>query len=125
MSEPLNLEIQRGLTFGPIEVYCKADDGTPFPLAGWSAASQAGQYPGSTAAIDLRPVIAEDDADGLITIPEITFADASALTLGDFTFDLVLIDPDGKRPCVLLGGTVTVTDINTSTFPEHQTHTTT
>jgi len=120
----LNIEIQRGITFGPVEITCKSADGTPFPLAGWTAASQASHKAGTAPSIDLRPTIAPDDADGLITLLEMVPADTLALSIVRYSWDLVLIDPDGRRLPPLLGGTVTVSNINTQTFPEHQTRTT-
>jgi len=122
MLATLNLDIFRGLTFGPVEITCKADDGTPFPLNGWTAAAQASRKPGGLASIDLAPTIESADTDGLIVLSEIAPASTLELAAGSYTWDLVLIDPDGRRLPPLLGGTVTVSNINTQTFPEHQTH---
>ena len=117
MSSTLNLEILRGITFGPVEIICKDADGVPVPMAGWKASAQASRKPGEPVVIDFSPVIQPDDGDGLITLSEMSWIDTLVLAVGDLTWDLVLIDPVNRHLPPVLHGKCKVMDINTSNFP--------
>ena len=113
MQSTLDLEILRGTTFGPVQIVCKNSAKAPVALAGWSAAAQARKSASSTLIVDLLPVIAADDAAGLVTLSEIPWETTAALPVGDFRYDLVMIDPDGRRLPPFLGGKLKITDIYT------------
>ncbi len=112
----LNLEILRGTTFGPITITCKDAAGEPVPLAGWSAHAHARRDGETATLIDFAPVIEADDADGLVTIPEIPWESTIELPISIAPWDLILQDPTGRRLPPFLGGRVTIA--NPSTLPE-------
>ena len=66
--------------------------------------------------LDLAPVIAVDDAAGLITIPEIDFAITKDLCPMVAEWDLILQDADGNRWPPSIAGRFTIT--NTVTQPQ-------
>lgn len=97
MSFIVNLKIVRGTTFGPYQILHKQADGTPAPLAGYSAIAQARKDNESDLALDLSPVIESDDLLGIVTIPEISAELTEALSEDLLKWDLILIDPDGRK----------------------------
>lgn len=108
MAGTLNLTISRGVTFGPVQISCKDANGAPVPLAGWKAYAEARKKPASARVIDFAPVIAADDAAGLVTIPQLGHSSTAALPPGVFNWDLILEDPDGIRYDPTLAGSVTI-----------------
>ena len=104
----LNLEILKGTTFGPIQITCKDAAGVPVPLAGWSAFAEVRKDEKSSLILDLAPVIAPDDAAGLVTLPEIAWDATDDLPVMVGQWDLILEDPDGRRLPPFLGGRVTI-----------------
>jgi hypothetical protein len=110
----LNLTIKRGTTFGPVLITAKYGNGAVVPLAGYTAYAEARKGPGSAVVIDFAPVIEDDDADGLITIPAIPYADTADLPSCSIPWDLILEAPDGTRATEpLLEGRVSINQIIT------------
>jgi hypothetical protein len=116
MAGTLNLTITRGVTYGPILISCKDAQGDPVPLAGWTAFAEMRKKPAPASAVvlDFAPVIAADDAAGLVTIPRLSHADTAALPPGVFGWDLILQDAAGIRYEPTLAGTCTISAINTA-----------
>lgn len=104
----LNLTIKRGVSFGPARIICRNAAGEIVPLAGWQAYAQMRKSPDDPVLIDFSPNIASDDADGLVTLPVISYSLTAALSNGVFFWDLILQTPDGRRLDPSLSGTVTV-----------------
>ena len=104
----LNLTIRRGVSFGPVTITGRDLAGALVPLAGWSAFSQVRLAPGEAVVLDFAPLIAADDAAGIVTLPEVTWAVTATLADGVYFWDLILQTPAGRRldPCI--SGTVTV-----------------
>jgi hypothetical protein len=110
----LNLTIKRGTTFGPILITAKNGAGAVVPLAGYTAYAEARKGPGGAVVIDFAPVIAADDADGLITIPAIAKEDTSDIPSCSILWDLILESPDGTRATEpLLEGRVSINQLIT------------
>jgi hypothetical protein len=97
MSFIVNLQIVRGTTFGPYQILCKQADGTPAPLAGYTAKAEARKSNDDSLALNLAPTIAINDTLGIITIPKIPWATTAALTEDLLKWDLILIEPDGDK----------------------------
>jgi hypothetical protein len=104
----LNLEIIKGTTFGPVQITCKDSNGTPVPLAGWSAYAEVRKDEKSALILDLAPVIAADDAAGLVTLPEIPWSTTDDLPVMVGQWDLILEDGTGRRLPPFLGGRVNI-----------------
>ena len=82
-------------------------NGAAVPLAGWSAYAQIRtKSEGGELVYDLAPVITADDADGLITIPEIPHAITRTLPAGDFVYDVIPVDPLGRRLDPIVAGQI-------------------
>jgi len=109
MSYIVNLTIKRGTTFGPYQIICKQADGTPFPLAGYSAEAQARERVSGEVVIDLAPTIQPDDALGIISLSEIPWEETAAMADELLKWDLILIDPNGKKIPPFVFGEITVT----------------
>lgn len=103
----LDLEISRGTNFGPVEITCKAD-GVVVPLAGYSAYAEVRKSAGGTVILDLAPVIEDEDAIGLITLPEVSHTLTDDIPAMDAKWDLILQDPSGKRLPPIIGGRVSI-----------------
>lgn len=104
----LNLEILKGTTFGPIQIICKDAAGVAVPLAGWSAFAEVRKDEKSSVVLDLTPVIAANDAAGLVTLPAIAWGTTDDLPVMVAQWDLILQDPTGRRLPPFLGGRVTI-----------------
>jgi len=103
----LNLKIRRGLTWPGFAITCRDANGAAVPLAGWTAYGQIRtKAEGGTLVYDLAPVIAADDADGLITIPEIPHDVTRTLPAGDFVYDVIPEDPLGRRLDPIVAGQI-------------------
>lgn len=110
----LNLTIKRGTTFGPILITCKDGAGAVVPLAGYIAYAEARKNPSSEVVIDFAPVIEADDADGLITIPAISYALTKDIPSCSIPWDLILESPDGTRATdPILEGRVSINQLIT------------
>ncbi len=108
MSFIVNLAIVRGTTFGPYQILCKQADGTPAPLAGYSAQAHARECAAGELILDLAPTIEADDILGVITIPEISWETTAAMIEDLLKWDLILIDPDGRKLPPFVLGSITV-----------------
>ena len=98
--------LRRGVNFGPVEI-TGTDDATPpvaTALAGWKAYAHVRINSDSPLVLDLAAVIEADDADGLITLPEILPAASRLLDAGSFVWDLILEDPAGRVLPPVMGG---------------------
>ena len=96
--------LRRGINFGPVEITGTDGEGDPTALAGWKAYAQVRKASDGPLVLDLAPVIAADDADGLITLPEVLPAASRLLEAGSFIWDLILEDPWGRLLEPVLGG---------------------
>ena len=108
MSYIVNLTIKRGTTFGPYQILCKDANGAAVPLAGYSAKAEARKNNDSELALDLAPVIEADDAAGIITLPEIPWETTADIAENLLKWDLILIDPSGKKLPPFVYGEITV-----------------
>ena len=123
MPATVNLTLSTRCTFGPVLLTCTSG-GTPYPLAGLSAFAEVRRIATQRnelktygdIVLDLAPVIAVDDAAGLITIPEIDFAITKDLCPMVAEWDLILQDADGNRWPPSIAGRFTIT--NTVTQPQ-------
>lgn len=104
----LNLVITKGADYGPVRMTCFGESGSAFPLAGYTAYAQVRRHPGAAVIMDLEPVIAADDTDGLVTIPQLSHTATAALATGSFCWDLILETPGGYRLPPILAGSCTV-----------------
>lgn len=115
------LTITRGLSFGPVLVYCKDAQGAAFPLSGWKAFAEIRHDPGlhrpRVLVCNLAPVIAENDTAGLVTIPAIGHAATALFNECEDAWDLILEDASGYRSLPVAGGVVTIESINTQPVP--------
>lgn len=112
----LNLHIRRGITFGGMQITCKDAAGAPIALAGWSAIGQIRSKTDPGVLIhDLAPVIAADDAAGLITIPKIPWETTATLAEGDYVYDIIPQNPAGDRLDPVLAGNVKISSVVTNT----------
>lgn len=113
----VNLAITAGVDFGPVVITCYDALGAVLPLAGWKAYSEARSRtrgkPDGAAIIDFAPVIASDDAAGVVTVPALTYAQTADLPAGTYYWDLVLENPSGVRLEPPVVGSVVITRINT------------
>lgn len=109
MSFIVNLSIVRGTTFGPYQILCKQADGSPAPLAGYTAKAEARESASSALALNLAPVIDPADTLGIITIPKIPWATTAAMVEDLLRWDLILIDPQGNKMPPFVCGEITVT----------------
>lgn len=109
----LNLAIVQGATYGPVQISCKDALGAPVPLAGWKAYAEGREGVDGAVVIDFAPVIAADDAAGLVTFPQIPYATTAALPAGTFGWDVLLETPAGVRHEPFLAGTLTIGKIHT------------
>ena len=103
----VDLEIERGTNFGPVVITCE-NEGIPVPLAGYSAFAHVRKGPGLALILDLAPVIESNDADGIITLPEIDNALTDDIPPMDAKWDLILEDADGKRLPTIIRGRVSI-----------------
>jgi len=108
MSYIVNLTIKRGTTFGPYQILCKDANGAAVPLAGYSAKAEARKNNDSELALDLAPAIEADDAAGIITLPEIPWETTADIAENLLKWDLILIDPSGKKLPPFVSGEITV-----------------
>ncbi len=114
---PLPLSLIRGVNFGPVMIHCKDAGDVAVPLAGWKAFAEVRKDPSSSLVLDLTPVIDADDAEGLITLPEILHAATAVLAEGSFAWDLILEDPTGRRLDPIAAGPFTIESIQTQPVP--------
>ena len=111
----LDLTIIRGATFFPVILTFTSDGTTPIDLTGWSVFSEACLSPNNSVEFSLNPVITSASG-GEVTLSERTPAETKALTANSYTWDVVLQNPEGQRIPVDVGGTLTVSNINTKTI---------
>jgi len=105
----LDLTITRYTTAGPWLITCKDANGAVVPLAGYSAFAEIRKDQNCPVIYDLAPVIEDDDAAGLVTIPAITPATSKGLPSIGAKWDLILQSPDGTRATEpLLSGRVAI-----------------
>lgn len=113
MAQPLDLTIEKGVTFGPIQIICKDADDVIVPLAGWSAFAEGRKFECGPIFINFAPIIEADDADGLITIPEVSWENTKLLHELTGRWDLILQDPTGRRLPPSIAGELIITNIIT------------
>lgn len=113
-TENLDIEIARGTTFGPIAFNCRDEEGNPVPLAGWSAMAEIRKDTNAASAmLDLAPLVAADDAIGVVTIPEVHWSVTAGLPACLAIWDLILQDPYGRRVGPIIGGRVSISTPST------------
>ena len=105
--ETVNLTLSRGVDFGPVELYATDDNQAVVPLAGWKAYAHVRKNAGTALVLDFAPVIAANDAAGLITLPRVTHDATAGIPAGAYVWDMILENPDGFRGEPVMGGTVT------------------
>ena len=113
MSGTLNLAITQGCDYGPVLITCKDGAGAVVPLAGWKSYAHVRKRSGLPLVLDLAPVIAADDAAGLVTVPALDWEVTAGLAVGKYIWDLILEDPAGIRYEPPLAGEFSVAEIAT------------
>jgi hypothetical protein len=108
----LNLEFTRGITYGPLLIYCK-NGGNAVDITGWSVFAHVRKDSASPLALNLNPTITTA-ATGEITIA-FTDEQTKQFPPGSYSWDLVMQDPSGERLGPFLAGTVTIN--STMTHP--------
>lgn len=106
-SEPLDLTIRRGITFGPVLIHCRNAANLPVNLTGWQAFAHARISSASPLAFDLFPTIS-DPINGVVSIGEFSIYQTMEFRNGNYIWDLVLMNTADKRIGPLIGGTVVV-----------------
>lgn len=102
-----NFTIFRSLTWQGLRCMALNSTGDAVQLEG-TALLQARKAPSKPVAFEL-PVTLGDE-DGEILIPEVSATSTAALPLGEFEYDLILIDTDSKPWPPVIHGTITVKD---------------
>lgn len=113
MPATLDLAITKGCDFGPVLITCKDALGAAVPLAGWKAYAHVRKRSGLPLVLDLAPVIAADDAAGLVTLPALDWQATAELPTGTYIWDLILEDPAGTRYEPPLAGELRVAEVAT------------
>jgi hypothetical protein len=103
----VNLTLSRHIDFGPVELHATDDNQAVVELAGWKAYAHVRKNAASPLVLDFAPVIAVDDAAGLITLPQISHDATAGIAGGTYVWDMILEDPTGYRGDPVMGGTVT------------------
>ena len=103
----LNLAIRRGVTWTGFTVTCKDAAGALVNLTGWSAVAQIRDPQSDDLIVDLAPAVITG-TDGVITVPEIPWSTTLTMVEGDFVYDLLPVDPDGRRYDPVITGNVKV-----------------
>lgn len=105
---PLDLDLYKGSTFGPIIILAREEDTTTVvPLTGWTAHAKVRTKASGPLVIDLLPYISDGPA-GQITIPEITDEATASIPPGCFVWDLLLERPTGEILGPFLAGAFTI-----------------
>jgi hypothetical protein len=107
----LDLIITRNVTWTAITLTCRDAAGDPLDLTGYTPLADARRALNKAVAFSLACELGEDT--GTIILTEISDTDTSTMTLGEFTWDLVMEAPDGKREGPWMAGRIVVEDINT------------
>lgn len=97
------------MSFGPVTLICQDSNSTAINLTGFGVASLARPQLESPNNIDLQPVIS-DPTNGVIEFAEFTDAETSAMALGEYGYDLVLINLSSERIGPFIAGPFTVLD---------------
>jgi hypothetical protein len=102
----LDLRISKGITFGPVQIYCQDEDLAPVDITGWQVFAQVRRNPNGDVLFDLLPVITDGPA-GEITLSA-DHEDTAELQAGLYRWDLILENPDGERLGPFIVGAVHV-----------------
>lgn len=100
------LYLYPGLTFGPLLIRIKDAEGNPVPLAGWAAFAQVRENLEGPLLLDLTPVIAANDNQGIITLPARPPLVTTPVPDGLFIWDLVLRNTQGQLIVPMSAGVV-------------------
>ena len=104
-----NFTIYRGLTFGGLRLMSLDSSGNAVVIgAGSTGLLQARRTAGAALAFALD--VSLGDEDGEILVDEVSDTDTAALVAGEYAYDLVLTDADGKAWGPFMHGTITVKD---------------
>lgn len=90
-----NITVKNGIHFGPLKITCKKRDNTVVNLTGWIAFAHAKIAPNRNIQIDLAPAIL-NPTGGEITI-DFNQTVTDGMLPGDYLWDLILQDPNGRR----------------------------
>jgi hypothetical protein len=107
-----DIEIVRGLDWGPVTIVCRDAASAIVDLTGWSVEAHARKTRCGTLFYNLAPTIS-DPTGGEITIPTITAAVSDQLCRGRYGWDLVLITPAGRRQGPYITGAFGLSEIYT------------
>ncbi len=99
--------IYRGLTWEGLRCRLLDSAGNAVTInAGTTALLQVRRAPGKDVEFALPVEIGEND--GEVIIPEVSAATTATMPLGDWMYDLILIDSEGKPWPPIVTGTITV-----------------
>jgi hypothetical protein len=105
----LNLTITRGIHLGPIQIVCKDAARVVVDLTGWTVEAEGRRSAGTTPVDTLAFAVTDAEA-GEVTL-EMTDEATLALTARkNWRWDLVFIDPTGRRLGPYVAGTYEVVD---------------
>lgn len=110
----LDLEITKGVTYGPVVFNFKNQDGTPFDLTvggTWKIFAYGRLTRGAKNKIDLKPIITNAPA-GEATV-QFTDEETNAFMAGQYGWDMILEVPTGERIGPYFAGKLTIEEINT------------
>lgn len=107
----LDLIITRGVTWSAITATCRDAAGDAVDLTGCTPFADVRRALNKAVSFSLDCALGEEP--GTILFPEISDTLTSTKPLGEFIWDLVLEDADGRRLGPFLAGRIIVEDINT------------
>lgn len=107
----LNIDINRGVSFGPLVFICEDIDALPVNLTGWIPYASVRRKPGGPLVLDLAPAIT-DAASGQVTI-FFTDEQTRIMAPGSFMWDLLFQQPDGDRKGPFVVGRCTISSLIT------------
>lgn len=109
----LPLTIRKGISYQPLVTFIfQQADASPFSLeGGWKVIAYARLTKYSREKIDLNPIIT--DAPAGTAVVSFTKEQTTAMTGGEYGWDLILEDPDGIRTGPYFAGPFKIKEINT------------
>ena len=106
-----NIDIKRGLTFGPVVFQFTDADGEAIDLTGYTPHALGRKDVGSAVILDLLPTIT-DAAAGEVTIG-FTDEETAAFPVGKYGWDIALETSDGKWLGPYVSGELTIAAVFT------------
>lgn len=96
-NKPLNIEIERHLSWGPLQLICTDENDDPVDLTDWVAYCEARKNKDTDVVLDFLPELTLTPTDGIIVFPGLEPADTADLPEGDYGLQLILENGAGTR----------------------------